>query len=695
MRKYYPIFILFLIPLVLWGQNPKDTELVLADSLQFYGLEAQKKSAPEDFLGFRFREYNVIWKDDDNIENPFFAYPGKGGNPFYLKHSDTPVEYVAIQIGVNSLLLREEIYLIGYPEMKNRTTISQLIKDVLHQLVEVKNDDSSSIYLSILSKPDLQELGLYNEIEMSSYYLYAIWNNSDGYELPIAFKKATHKRLYGEEREIRYAEAEKEPVVVSETEPEKTVAEKSPAEKGGTGAKTKKTGKELPNEVTPSPSPPGNLPNNSVEQTSESDSSPPISAAQTNHARATAIFDINLRGIQGFSHWETNESNQIAFHDCSFPLSERQNLLDIPKLKFSVTLTLNEGLSNFTELNNEHRMKKPAPPPANGGKKHPKEQQIKKKLEKLFATVPGLEEPHFEMSISEDEKYLFLPLVEGKINGLPCQFRLQPKKIPIKYTDFFITAQFDESAKFQNLSVNKSDLISQLSFKTQTGIPFTRESLPETIRMAPLVHGFNGGIRINDNHTEDPLTITSYSVKDNFLNISYSADQHASVIIIYPHFFRNKRTLVREIDKQIKSTRERNGKFMIYVASEFNPQIFTSEHDDELIRKTLAQMYGNLVPSFNNDLLNVAKDKNLTELQNLEYLVSMDYSFFVPAVFWKEFEKNFLSETEINNGGNFLIPKDILQRSLPSVSIKLFFPRNSNHIESKDFFNQECQIHEI
>lgn len=698
--KLKVFIILFWLPNLMSAQKieDKDTQIILADNLEYYGLKPSNYP-PRQLLGYDFYNFALIWKHDLSQKEPLYALPSASGKYFYLKNEFSDIKKgktsINVQLALDGFdLIKGDTSFLVNPASdtenhKNRK-ISDLFRDILNRLVTAGPEkDNQSIYLSILSGSDLNDYGLLdnNEFKLTSYYIYFIWNNTDSYRLPFQFEKASHVLLYGKDRPIYY----------QEKMPNETVENNKPETKI-TNIEQEKDDS-LNTEGTAKPIiKPNNIDELAISYNSEdgiTESKPEISNTEKNKEIVQNFFQSNFQEIEEFSDWKATDSGKIAFFGCTVPLPSDQELIDVQKLEFDLFVEAKKKLPAFDSLSDVRLLKNDLSDFYNTGEKHTNNNHITQKLKDLFNTHLGLKKPEMQVSVSDDEKIITINNLNGYLNGMHCS--LSPIDVPLKYVDYFILAEFDSTVIYDNVSIELADVMNNVSFQTNTGLELQINESNKSITFPPLLYGTPNGIEINDNNDLNDFYTTGYSVKNNYITIYYSIDQCFTVMVVYPHFFQNKRTLTRMIDEKMKKMKEQNGKYLIYLASEFNSKIFKTEDDREVILQTIAQMYGNLIPSFTSDYqqLLTASGNYLNKLNNSKYLVSAEYSFFVPSQFWPEFREKFLGDIDVNNQGNMIIPKSFVENSLPQTSINLYFPEGSTHVKPGKINNYQCNVSEI
>lgn len=182
-----------------------------------------------------------------------------------------------------------------------------------------------------------------------------------------------------------------------------------------------------------------------------------------------------------------------------------------------------------------------------------------------------------------------------------------------------------------------------------------------------------------------------------FTSTSFSneAENEALVIVIYPHFFNNTRTLISEIDSIINHNASEEN-FFIYVSNELNPSTYVERDLLFDLMDKLSVAYGNLVPNYLFDINNIIQNKQYSELVNDEVFKVVTYAFFIPNHFLEYLSSNKRkSLARINDDYEFgVIPKEIFNQD-KEVFLNLYFPENTSPKNHPQIDNVLVNLKEI
>jgi hypothetical protein len=181
-----------------------------------------------------------------------------------------------------------------------------------------------------------------------------------------------------------------------------------------------------------------------------------------------------------------------------------------------------------------------------------------------------------------------------------------------------------------------------------------------------------------------------------FTNNSFSneKDENAFVVIIYPHFFNNTRTLISTIDSIINHTNPME-EFFIYVSNELNPSTYFERDLLFDLMDKLSFSYGNLVPNYSFDIKNINKNENYLNLINNENINTISYAFFTPREYW-DFLSGENKRKSLNNKIYELgiIPKKVLDKG-KKVNVNVYLPKNTSPENFQDIENVQFNLNEI
>jgi hypothetical protein len=179
-------------------------------------------------------------------------------------------------------------------------------------------------------------------------------------------------------------------------------------------------------------------------------------------------------------------------------------------------------------------------------------------------------------------------------------------------------------------------------------------------------------------------------------NYSFSnePEDEALVVIIYPHFFNNTRTLISKIDSIVNHNSPEN-EFFIYVSNELSPSTYFDRDLLFDLMDKLSFSYGNLVPNYSFDIENINKNENYLKLINNENISAISYAFFTPREFW-DFLSGENKRKSLNNMSYELgiIPKKVLDKG-KKVSINVYLPKNTSPENFQDIENVQFNLNEI
>ncbi len=161
----------------------------------------------------------------------------------------------------------------------------------------------------------------------------------------------------------------------------------------------------------------------------------------------------------------------------------------------------------------------------------------------------------------------------------------------------------------------------------------------------------------------------------SFAQTKKAEGNNINVIIIYPHFFENTRTLLHSLDSITKTFID--NKFFVYLSSEFNPLIYSEVNQIPDFIKEVSVMYGDLVPNFKLDEKNIRENSFYKGLLSVENIDTLNYFFFIPNDYFQHYD-NALKKGNVNAKLNYLgiIPK---QKISPEIylDITIYFPKGT------------------
>ena len=177
----------------------------------------------------------------------------------------------------------------------------------------------------------------------------------------------------------------------------------------------------------------------------------------------------------------------------------------------------------------------------------------------------------------------------------------------------------------------------------------------------------------------------------SFANIE-AEDSSINIIVIYPHFYSNTRTLIHSLDSIMNTCDD--DKFFVYVSSEFNPRIYSKTAQIPDFIKEISVSYGDLVPNFKFDEKNIRENLVYKKLLSEENIDTLNYFFFIPVNYVDYYIKA-IKKGDLNAKSNYLgiIPKSKIQM-LENINITIYFPKgqwskaeiiiNEQSIKTKD-----------
>jgi len=177
-------------------------------------------------------------------------------------------------------------------------------------------------------------------------------------------------------------------------------------------------------------------------------------------------------------------------------------------------------------------------------------------------------------------------------------------------------------------------------------------------------------------------------------SFSNEPENEALVVIIYPHFFNNTRTLISKIDSIINQNNPKE-EFFIYVSNELSPSTYFERDLLFDLMDKLSFSYGNLVPNYPFDIENIHKNENYLNLISNENISTISYAFFTPREFW-DFLSGENKRKSLNNMSYELgiIPKRILEKE-KKVVVNVYFPENTSPEYFQEIDNVQFNLNEI
>lgn len=153
-----------------------------------------------------------------------------------------------------------------------------------------------------------------------------------------------------------------------------------------------------------------------------------------------------------------------------------------------------------------------------------------------------------------------------------------------------------------------------------------------------------------------------------------SKEGRAQVIIIYPHFFNNTRTLINTVDNILADTMIEN--VFIYLSNEYSPSFFYTLEEASYLRQNLAMLSGNLAPDFNFDIKKIISDSHYKMMTDSIPPDQLDYHFFIPDTYWQYIDKQSSSPHQLIYELG-IIPKTIIQNKTFN-NPNIYFPETDN-----------------
>jgi len=147
------------------------------------------------------------------------------------------------------------------------------------------------------------------------------------------------------------------------------------------------------------------------------------------------------------------------------------------------------------------------------------------------------------------------------------------------------------------------------------------------------------------------------------------------ILILYPHFFKNTRTLIGKVDS-IFSKSDKSEMF-VFISNEYNTLFFTGEAIFPEVKRKLSIMAGNLVPDYKFDQKAILKNPDYQALLEKSENVSFTYHFFIPAGYWEHWEENKKKDISSIAYEFGIIPKKLIQRNKVSA-VSIYLPKGQD-----------------
>ena len=145
------------------------------------------------------------------------------------------------------------------------------------------------------------------------------------------------------------------------------------------------------------------------------------------------------------------------------------------------------------------------------------------------------------------------------------------------------------------------------------------------------------------------------------------------VLVIYPHFFKNTRTLIKTIDSIY--TKSDSTQLLLFISNEYNPTFYFGKDGVNEVKNKLSYMSGNLVPDFKYDIDTIINHSLFKDYLANEDLNPLSFHFFIPGEyleFWNNNKDKFRGLAVTNEFG--IIPKYLIVRD-QVAEINIYFPQ--------------------